>query len=387
MHRFIPVIEERVGRRHVRSGGRRPVHTIDARPAYGCRASLATAVRLLGRLPHRRISNGAIREDHHARHQPQGDGSSSSTIVGACGTGDRRTTTNPLFGTPVSRHHTHQTRPAVFGPEGRPPRQTCRLRRSGVNRPSTKCRGRRSPKGVARLYRGPTSRAHRLGTSGVRARCNRRAGRVGVLARNTYRLRVTRWHRRIDRTRRDEFSTRLSRRHGRTTLARFLSSRVRCGVTGTRRRSRPGAGRTVVQCRGGPAWLVTVVRGLPLVRRSVGTWRIAWTGWSGARCGRRVRRAGRGADAAGVLGGGGCLIGTPRSCVSFPCAPPGHLSPPRSPSPGAASAGVSAHAATRAGRPGGRLLPWSHDVPLLDDLDDRRGRVDQALAAGAEDRI
>ena len=71
MHRFIPVSEEGVDRRDVRSGGGGPVHTIDARPAYGRRASLAMVVRLLRRTQRRRIADLRRREEHHARHQPQ----------------------------------------------------------------------------------------------------------------------------------------------------------------------------------------------------------------------------------------------------------------------------------------------------------------------------
>ena len=73
MHRFIPDSEERVGRRHVRSGGRNPVHTIDARQAYGRRTSLATAVRLLSRVQRRQILDRRLREDHHAGHEPERD--------------------------------------------------------------------------------------------------------------------------------------------------------------------------------------------------------------------------------------------------------------------------------------------------------------------------
>jgi hypothetical protein len=67
----------------MRSGSSGPVHTIDARPAYGGRASLATAVRLLRRVQRRQIIHGRRRKDHHARHQPKRRGLGTATSARA----------------------------------------------------------------------------------------------------------------------------------------------------------------------------------------------------------------------------------------------------------------------------------------------------------------
>ena len=140
MHRFIPDSEERVGRRHVRSGGRNPVHTIDARQAYGRRTSLATAVRLLGRVHRRPILDRRRRKDHHAGHEPERDRAplahsrggphpnpdpAARKPRGLCAnTGSVRRVRlrrrfNPRFRTPESRRQPHRPRPRGSEPRTR----------------------------------------------------------------------------------------------------------------------------------------------------------------------------------------------------------------------------------------------------------------------------
>src|SRR4051794_11804315 len=90
MHRFTPVSEERVGRRHVRSGGGNPVHTIDVRQAYGRRVRLAPASPRMSHGQRWVTLSRDLREPHYSRHKPQSGRIVNVELILATGSGDIR---------------------------------------------------------------------------------------------------------------------------------------------------------------------------------------------------------------------------------------------------------------------------------------------------------
>lgn len=134
MHRLFPACLDWVGTANVRSGRKRrgawlshrPVHTIDARPAYGRRANVATIVRLMSRCqqPFRRL------EDHESGHVSQPSGVPPRFVRGtalagpgseACDGGRLGGILNPsLSGGITGRPARHRARAWGIGPcEGR----------------------------------------------------------------------------------------------------------------------------------------------------------------------------------------------------------------------------------------------------------------------------